>query len=393
MKRLDGFVGGALVPALAVITALVMGAIVILLTDLEHLGRLGVDPAGALGGTVGGLAEAYGAMLAGAIGDPSRIVAALQGGDRDDIAAAIRPITEATVSATPLIFAGLGVAIAFHAGLFNLGAAGQFVMGSLGATVTAFGLNGHLPPGLLLVAALIGGTTFGAAYGFVPGYLKARTGAHEVITTLMLTPIVGELIVIVLGVVGVTGNPAAIVSVPRVLDLPAVRLDWGFGAALVAALVVSRLLFRTTLGFQLRATGFSATAARGAGMRPGMVVTIAMTLSGGLAGMGGAFLTLGPAGHLAQPSGDFGYVALAIALIAGLRPGGVVLAALLYGVLTNGAKQMVVVTDLPLALLTVIIAGALLLVAAPDLVRSIWRVREAGATDRDRAQDVRGVAP
>lgn len=383
----------AVVPVLALVTAFLLGAILILLTDFEHLALLGTDPGAALGGTFGGLVEAYGAMVAGAIGDPGRIVAAFQSGDPDDIAGAIRPIVEATVSATPLIFAGLGVAIAFHAGLFNLGALGQFVMGGLGATVTVFVLNGHLPPGLLLVGGLIGGTLFGAAYGFVPGYLKARTGAHEVITTLMLTPIVGEIGSIILGVVGVTGNPAAIVSVPRVLDLPSIRLDWGFGVALLAALVVSWLLFRTTIGFQLRATGFSASAARGAGMRPGMVVTLAMTLSGGFVGLGGAFLTLGPVASLAWPSPDFGFVALAIALIAGLRPSGVVLAALLYGALTNGAKQMVVLTDLPLALLTVIIACAMLLVAAPNLVRSMWRVRETGPTDLDRAEEVRGAAP
>lgn len=389
MKRIRVGLHHARVPALALVTAFLLGAIVIVLTDVEHLQHLGTDPAAALAGALGGVAEGYGAMFAGALGDPGRVAAAIESGEPADIAGAIRPITEATVSATPLIFAGLGVAIAFHAGLFNLGAAGQFIIGGLGAMITATTLDGRLPPALILAAALVGGTILGAAYGFVPGLLKARTGAHEVITTLMLTPVVSEIVALVLNAGVVSGNPAAIAGVPRILDLPAIRLDWGFGVALAMAVVVSWLLFRTTLGFELRTTGFSPSAARGAGMRPRLMVTLAMTLSGGLAGMGGAFLTLGPAGQLSLPSPDFGFVALAIAMLAGLRPSGVVLAALVYGVLTNGAKNMVIVTGIPLALLTVIVAGAMLFVAAPGLIRAIWRVKGTALAGPDRPDGLR----
>jgi simple sugar transport system permease protein len=378
VKRFRDVLRSALVPTLAVITAFLLGAIVIVLTDFEHLQHLGTDPVAALAGALGGVVEGYGAMLAGAIGDPSRIVPAIQSGDPRDIAGAIRPMTEAMVSATPLIFAGLGVAIAFHAGLFNLGAAGQFVIGGLGATITASTLDGHLPSYLILAVALAGGTISGAVYGFVPGFLKARTGAHEVITTLMLAAIVPEIVVFVLSSGDFSGSPTAVAAVPRVFDLPAIRLDWGFGVALLMAAVVSFLLFRTTLGFALRSTGFSRTVARGAGMRPRLTVTVAMTLSGGLAGMGGAFLTLGPSGVLSLPSRDFGFVALALAMLAGLRPSGVVLAALLYGAITNGAKNMAIVSGIPLALLTVIIAFAMMFVAAPGLVRGIWRIKAAG---------------
>lgn len=378
--RLRALLCPTFVPALAALTAFLLGAVVIVLTDFEHLSQLGDDPVGALAGALGGVVEGYGAMLAGAIGDPGRVVAAIGSGDPRDFEAAIRPLAEATISATPLIFAGLGLAISFHAGLFNLGAAGQFIMGGLGATMTASLLDGHLPAALILVAALAGGTILGAAFGFVPGLLKARTGAHEVITTLMLTPVVSEIVSLVLNSGAFAGDAGAIAAVPRILDLPTIRLDWGFGVALLTAAVVSWLLFRTTLGFGLRATGFSPTAARGAGMRPGLMVTLAMTLSGGLAGMGGAFLTLGPAGAIALPSYDFGFVALAIALIAGLRPRRVVLAALLYGALTNGAKNMVIATGIPLALLTVIIGAAMLFAAAPGLIRTIWRVKEAAPT-------------
>ena len=142
------------------------------------------------------------------------------------------------------------------------------------------------------------------------------------------------------------------------------------------AAVVSLLLFRTTVGFEFRATGFSRAAAGGAGIRPGRTTMLAMSLSGGLVGMGSAFFGLGPAqGFSGRPTFEFGYVAIALALLAGRRPGGVVLAALLYGALTSGAKSMAIVTGIPLALLIVIVAFAILFVAAPELTRSIWRLR------------------
>jgi simple sugar transport system permease protein len=163
--------------------------------------------------------------------------------------------------------------------------------------------------------------------------------------------------------------------VPRLIDLPGIRVDYGFIVAVAMAAVVSWLLFRTTGGFELRATGFSRTAASVAGMRPGRTTMLAMSLSGGLVGMGSAFFGLGPAwGSPGVPENDMGYVAIALALLGGRRPSGVVAAALLYGALTTGAESMVVTTGIPLALLTVIVALAIIFAAAPQLTRSIWRL-------------------
>jgi general nucleoside transport system permease protein len=157
-------------------------------------------------------------------------------------------------------------------------------------------------------------------------------------------------------------------------------VDYGLVAALATAGAVSFLLFRTTFGFELRATGFSRSAAQGAGIRPGRATMVAMSLSGGLVGLGSAFFLLGPTqGMGGAPTHDLGYVALALALIAGLRPGGVVLVALLYGALNNGAKEMVIATGIPLTLPTAIIGFAMLFVAAPSLIRTIWRLRPAPA--------------
>jgi general nucleoside transport system permease protein len=369
---------------LALLTAFGVGAIVIALTDFDHLSRIGTDPGGAIVGAFGGVVDAYRAMLAGAIGDPGRVIQAIQSGQAADIAKAIRPLTEALLGATPFIFVSLGLAVSFRAGLLNLGADGQFFMGGLGASLTVSLFAGELPPPLVLVLGVAGGTLFGAAYGFVPGFLKARTGAHEVITTLMLNlsaPAIA-LIVVRSGLFG--GNPSprpvTIPSVPRLFDLPTVRLDWGFVVALLMAAIVSFLIFRTTLGFELRASGFSRTAARSSGMRPGLATMLAMAISGGLAGMASAFIVLGPGGG--GPL-TLGFVSLALALIGGLRPAGVVLAALLYGALSNGAKTMVIDTGVPLALFVVIIAVAMMFVAAPDLIRSIWRIKPGPGVEPD----------
>jgi simple sugar transport system permease protein len=363
------------VPVLAVVTAFFLGAIVIVLTDFEHLRHIGTDPSAALGGALAGVSDGYRAMLAGAIGDPGRVVAAIQSGNADDIAAAIRPISETLVSATPFIFVGLGLAVSFRAGLINLGADGQFLMGTVAAAITAGLVAGQLPPFLALTVAVLGGVLGGAAYGFVPGFLKARTGAHEVITTLMLNGIAPNLAFLIFGLIPYSGPQAPLPVVPPLIDLRTVRVDHGFVVAVVMAAVVSFLLFRTTRGFELRATGFSRTAARGAGMRPGRNMMLAMSLSGALVGMGSAFFGLGPAGGFqGGPPFDLGYVAIALTLLAGSRPGGVVLAALFYGALTTGAKDMVIATRIPLALLVVIVAFAIMFVAAPGLIRSIWRL-------------------
>ncbi len=376
MQRLAQLVRRAVVPTLALITAFLLGAVLIVLTDFEHLGLIGSDPAAAIAGAIRGVFEGYGAMFSGAIGDPGRIVAAIQSGNADDIATAVRPISETLVNTTPFIFVSLALLVSFRAGLVNLGADGQFLIGGLGATITAILLHGQLPPFLILVVALAGGAAFGAAYGFVPGFLKARSGAHEVITTLMLNAIAPQIVGLAMRSGDFSRSLTPIADVPLLFDLPTIRVDWGLVVGLLTAAAVSFLLFRTTFGLELRATGFSPSAARSAGIRPDKSTMVAMALSGGLAGLGSAFLVLGPVGGLAMV-GDIGFVALALALLAGLRPSGVVVAALLYGALDSGAKNMVVVTDIPLALLVVIVALAVTFVAAPGLIRSIWRVEPA----------------
>lgn len=400
MKALKSLVRRALVPTLAVITALLFGGIVIILTDFEHLSQIGTDPLAAIAGAVGGVINGYGAMLAGALGDPTRILTALQGGTERQIATAIRPLTETLVAATPLIFVGLAVAISFRTGMFNIGGDGQLIMGALGATTVAIAFQTSGTPMLMiLVLSIVAGTLSGALWGFIPGFLKARTGAHEVITTIMLNYIAAQVVLFALRGEflrnpGAGGQPISKVmtpwvDVPSIITLPAIRLDYGFVVALLMAVFVSWLLFRTTKGFELRAAGFNMTAARYAGMSAGGSMMLAMALSGGLAGMGGGFMVIGTVGQLSNDlSGGIGFNAIALALLASLRPSGVVAAALLFGALTTGGKVMGIESGIPFDLLFFIMAMVIMFVAAPGLIRSIWRVKVAGP-----APEVASVAP
>jgi simple sugar transport system permease protein len=385
MKRLRSLVRRAVVPTLAVVTAFLFGAIVIVLTDLENLSKLGTDPVGAIVGALGGVGRGYGAMLSGAFGDPGRIVTAIQSGSAADIATAIRPLTETLVASMPLIFVGLAIAVSFRAGMFNVGGNGQVLFGALGASGAAIALEtSGLPLFVILVIAIVVGTLFGAVWGFIPGFLKARTGAHEVITTIMLNYVADQIVFFALvhtfvqqpGSGQPIGKPTTYLDVPPIVDLPAIRLDWGFVVALVMAAVVSFLLFRTTRGFELRAAGFNMTAARYAGMSAAGSMMLAMTISGGLAGMGGAFVVIGSVNQLTlDVHGGIGFNAIALALLAGLRPSGVVLAALLFGALTTGGKLMGIASGIPFDLLVLIMALVIMFVAAPGLIRSIWRVK------------------
>ena len=385
MSRLKALLRRALTPTLAVVTALLFGAIVIVVTDFENLSRLGTDPAGAIGGAIGGIFTGYGAMLTGALGDPGRFLAAIQTGSERDIAAAIRPITETLVAAGPLIFVGLGVAISFRAGMFNIGGQGQIMMGGLAATIAVILLAGTMPAFILLLLGLLAATLAGGVFGFIPGFLKARTGAHEVITTIMLNYI-GQLIVFfalrsdTLRAAGSTSpvskNLTPLADVPILIPLQGIRLDWGFIVALLMAVLVSWLLFRTTMGFELRAAGFNMTAARYAGMSAGGSMMLAMALSGALAGMAGGFIVLGTVGQLTLDAhGGIGFTAIALALLAGLRPSGIVVAAILFGALTTGGKTMGIVSGIPVDLLSFIMALVIMFVAAPGLIRAIWRVK------------------
>ena len=376
----------ALIPILAIVTAFIVGSIFILITDFENLAKITTDPVAAIGGALGTIGEAYWSMVLGAFGDPAKFAAAFADPTPRKMAAAIRPITETLVASSPLIFAGLAVAISFRSGVFNIGVEGQFVLGAFGATVMAIALK-EQPAPLILLASTIAGIATGALWGFIPGFLKAKAGAHEVITTIMLNYVAAQVVLFGLrsDFLRQDGSSQPIskvlsdfVRIPLLIDLPGIRLHWGFIVALLMAVVVSWFLFKTTKGYELRAAGFNMNAARYAGMSaPGSII-LAMSMSGALAGLGGSMEVLGTVPQMSNDiSSGYGFNAIALALLAGNRPMGIVLASLLFGALRTGGGLMQVKTGIPLDLLVFIQALVIMFVAAPGLIRWLYRFDRA----------------
>lgn len=379
---LAGLGRGLLVPVLAVFSALVIGAFIIVFSDLTFLERFGADPGAALGEALNGVWTAYGALITGAVGSPGTYLNAFASGDGSQIISAFNPISETVLAATPLIFTGLAVALGFQSGLFNIGAEGQLYVGAAAATFVGFAVTGvpwfvHLP--LAVLAGFVGG----ALWGFIPGVLKAKTGAHEVIVTIMLNYTAYNLIGFILKLPGyqregrhdpISKVTEASAWYPPLVD--GLRANWGFVLAVVAALVVSWLLFRSTRGFEFRAVGFNPAAARYAGMSIAGSTILAMMISGGLAGLAGTSVVLGITRSLtAGISPGYGFDGIAIALMARSKPRGIIFASLLFGALRAGSTPMESATGIPGDLVVVIQALVIMFVAAPALVRGIYRIR------------------
>ena len=360
------------VPILSLVTALLIGAMVIILSDPEFIAKVGSDPGAALAAGFGSVGNAYLGLLQGSIGNPFRDIG---------------PVTETLLRATPLIFAGLAVALGFRAGLFNIGAEGQIYIGALFATAVGIGFT-DLPLLVHLPLAVVAGFVGGALWGFIPGILKARTGAHEVITTIMLNYVSYSIIDLALRQVffqlpgrddPISKDILPSATLPRLL--PDERLHWGLILALVAAVAVWWLLFRSTKGFEFRAVGLNPAAARYAGMNISRTVVLTMMISGGLAGLAGASEIIGTNLRLTPNfSPNWGFDAIAIALLGASRPLGVVFAAILFGALRAGAAPMQAQTGIPIDLVVVIQGLVILFIAAPALVRAIYRIRVARTT-------------
>jgi simple sugar transport system permease protein len=355
----------SLVPVLSVLLGLTGGAIVIVVSNA--LSGRGFEPLLPL--------EAYAAMLKGALGGVSEI---------------IRTLTEAT----PLILAGLSVAVGFKAGLFNIGANGQFLMGALGAGAVGAAVAGWTP-WLAIPVALGGGMLLGALYGFIPGALKAFTGAHEVVTTIMLNFIAASLVAfLVTGPLlapgfsfartGDVGNAAY----PIFIGDPAGTGHIGILIAFAAVPVIYWLLNRSIFGFEIRTVGASPSAARYAGIHPGRLIILTMSLSGMLAGMAGAGQVLGITHFVsASFSTSAGFDAITIALLGRVHPVGVLFAALLFGVMRAGSALMQITVRVPVEIIDVIQAIILLFLTAEILVRWIFRIRVA-STEIDELKTI-----
>lgn len=343
---------GLVIPLLATFTALIIGAIIIVLT----------------GSSLSDALNAYGALLQGSVGS-------------------LRAISETLTAATPLIFAGLSVALAFRAGLFNIGGEGQALIGGMFAVWVGFSITG-LPIYVHLPLAVLAGIVGGAIWGFIPGVLKAKTGAHEVITTIMLNYIALRLVDYFLKTSifqregrndPVSKTVEASANYPAFLSSidPALRVHAGLFVALAAAVFVSWLLFRTTIGFEFRAVGANPNAARYAGISVTKVYILVMLVAGALAGSAGAGQVLGVLDR-ATPgfSEGLGFDGIAVALLGRSNPYGVVAAALLFGGLRAGGQQMQVSANVGIDLIAVIQALIIMFVAAPALISAMYRLKK-----------------
>ena len=328
----------------------------------------------------------YKALFTGSFGVPSDIVSALRSGDGVAINKAFAPFFESLIQATPYIFAGLAVALGFRVGLFNIGAEGQIFVGALGTVWVATAFKGL--PGIVHVPlALLGGAICGGIWGMIPGWLKAKTGAHEVINTIMMNYIAFRLSEFMLTGVLRDPNKSTPISapieksawLPRFFDDPN-RFHAGFFIALLMAFLVYWLLFRTSWGFELRTVGSNPNAARYAGMSIVRSTVLTMFLSGALAGMAGANEVLGVNHNLAVAfSSGYGFDSIALALLGNSHPLGVVLASLLFGFLRNGAIQMQLTAGIPIDIISVLQALILAFIAAPAIIRTMYRLKEPKA--------------
>jgi simple sugar transport system permease protein len=387
-ERRSSWGANLLLPALAVFTGLVVGGVIIALSNdaaIVAWGNFFRNPFGALKASFDAVVQAYGALFSGALGKPTDVVAGLQSffatGDRAALYKAIYPFTESLVLSTPYIFAGLSVAVGFRCGLFNIGAEGQFFMGALAAAFVGYSIDG-LPAYIHLPLAVLAGALAGAIWGAIPGFLKARFGAHEVVNTIMMNWIAFRLSDWLLngpmkagGFRPVTPNVAVTAEIPRFFPDP-LRFNWGFVLALVMALVVYWLLFKTTLGFEIRAVGANPDAAKYAGMSVVRNFVLVMTISGALAGLAGTVQVLGVDHWVGQGfSAGYGFDSIALALLGKSHPFGVVLSALLFGILRGGATTMQSLARIPIHIISVIQGMVIIFVAAPAIIRWIYRLR------------------
>ncbi|MCC9195524.1 ABC transporter permease [Arthrobacter sp. zg-Y820] len=369
----------ALVSVLSVVMALIVGGLLIALTN--------EDVASAASYFFSRPSDLFAAAWSAASG---AYIALFQGSvfnfEAQSFSRMIYPLTQTLTVATPLICAGLGVALAFRAGLFNIGAQGQIL---IGATMAAWvGFSWHLPAGLHLLVVVIAGALGGALWGGIAGLLKARTGAHEVIVTIMLNYIAIQLVLFLLTTPGFQ-RPGSTNPISPQLDETAMfppllgsgfRLHWGFVMAVAATVFIWWLLNRSTVGFELRAVGANPAAARNAGISTTKGYVIVMLIAGALAGLAGVAQVSGTEKVLTSGvAASFGFDAITVALLGRSSPWGTFAAGILFGAFRAGGVTMQTSTGTNIDIVLVVQSLIVLFIAAPPLVRSIFRIPPPGA--------------
>ena len=342
------------VSVISVVIAFLIGAILIAMTGAS-------------------VTDAHYAMFRGAIVDPQA----------STFVRTIKPLMDSVYFAIPLIISGLGLAFGFRAGLFNIGGKGQMIAGALAAVWVGFSLS--LPPVVHTLVALTAAIVAGAAWGGIAGLLKAKTGANEVIVTIMLNSIATLALGYVLSQKAwqkpnsnqpITPNVADSAALAKLMSGP-IKLHWGLIVALVALAVFWFLMERSTLGFQIRAVGANAAAARTAGISVERITAVTMMFSGAFLGLAGANEALGTLGYVSRDvAGSIGFDAITVALLGRNKAWGTFGAGLLFGAFKAGGYAMQA-KDVPIDMILILQAVIVLLIAAPALVRWLFRLPDA----------------
>jgi simple sugar transport system permease protein len=381
-RILDGYLYGNqfVVTLLSFLCAIVVGAILIAVTDAptrQAMGYFFQHPSDTFSRAWTAISAGYSALFRGSIFNTNSLYS--NGGTP-----IFGPISNTLLNAAPLILGGLSVTVAFRAGLFNIGVQGMIIVGAICAGYVGFAIS--LPTGIHLIVALLAGMLGGGLWGLLVGWLKARTGAHEVITTIMLNYVALNLLTYLLGVNGFqqTNSNQAISNTVK----PTARLPHIFGSSLpvhaglivavLAAIVCWWLLTRSTFGYRLRAVGANPAAARTAGMNIGNTYVWVMVIAGVLGGLVGCSQVLGTRLVVTQDvDAGFGFDAITVALLGRGSPIGVVLGGLLFGAFRAGGVVMAADTSTPADVVSVIQPVMVLFIAAPALIRGIFRLRAA----------------
>ncbi|MGA8297727.1 MAG: ABC transporter permease [Acidimicrobiales bacterium] len=371
------------VTSLAIFSGLFVGAILIIVTQSNTIhawSLLFSHPGTTVSVTWFTVADAYKDIFTGSIVDPLVLGHAIHTGH--GWVAAMTPISETLRETTVLSLAGLAVALGFRTGLFNIGVQGQLIAGAMSASYVGFTLNAN--PWLEIPLCILAGMAGGALAGFIPGILKARTGAHEVIVTIMLNYVFLNLLVY-----AITTQPfqqpgqsnAIGRSVHSVAQLPhlfgqTLRVNVGLFIAIAALIVVAWILRRSSIGFSFRMAGTNPDAARVAGVNIARTTVIVFLICGALAGLAGMVQLNGTDYFLSSGYGGlYGPDAITIALLGRNRPLGVFFGAMLFSALDVGGRFMQATTSIPLDLTQVIQAVIIFFVATPGLVNEVYRIR------------------
>ncbi|MBG6239504.1 simple sugar transport system permease protein [Mycetocola sp. CAN_C7] len=376
--------GNFIISILAVIFALLIGAVLIAVTNedvQEASGYFFAAPGDTLAAIWNAVSGAYGALFQGSVYNFRR----------DNVLDAIKPLTETLTFATPLIAAALGIGIAFRVGLFNIGGRGQMLIAA--ACAGWVGFSFELPWGVHLVVALVAGIIGGALWGGLVGLLKARTGAHEVILTIMLNYVAFYLISWMLRTPGLLQAPGSVnpkspamletAVLPDILG-PRYNLHLGFLLVIAATFFAWWLLNRSSLGFQFRAVGANPNAARVAGINVKNTYVYAMLISGGLVGLAGVMQVLGTVttGFSAGIDAGIGFDAITVALLGRSKPWGIFAAGVLFGAFKAGGFAMQAAEGIPIDIVTVVQSLIVLFIAAPPLIRAVFFLPKQGRTRR-----------